>query len=90
MDRRADLVHLGEPDPDVVLGFRQRQRSAGANPADPGIQPDDALRHGGDVGEAARGQPLQQWQRHGVGVHVQGGRPVRRVRRLPVDRWGVW
>ena len=40
----ADLVHLGQPDLDVVLRARQRQRSAGPHPADPRVQPDDLRR----------------------------------------------
>ena len=68
----ADVVHLGQPHVHVVLGAGQRQRRHRAHPADPGVEPDDAVGHPGEVGQAALGEPLQQRQRHRVRVHVEG------------------
>ena len=67
----ADVVHLGQPHVHVVLGAGQRQRGHRTDPADPGVEPDDAVRHPGEVGQPALGEPLQQRQRHRVRVHVE-------------------
>ncbi len=67
----ADVVHLGQPHVHVVLGAGQRQRSHRTDPADPGVEPDDAVRHPAEVGQPALGEPLQQRQRHRVRVHVE-------------------
>ena len=78
----AGLVHLGQSGGHVMLGQRQWQRGTGADAAHPGVQPDDAAGHAGDIGQVASGQPFEQRQRHRVRMHVEHLGALRRSLRF--------
>jgi hypothetical protein len=66
----TDLVHLAQPDVDVVLRARQRERRARPHATDVRVEPHHAVGDSGEVGEPVVGQPLQERERHRVRVYV--------------------
>jgi len=73
----ANLVHLGQPHPGVVLRASQRQRDPVADAADPRVEPDDLV---GRVGDARQGRRVPK--------RVIGGRPASMLTAVAAGRAG--